>query len=259
MRPKPEAEIEKSPAPKPIRIVLVDDHIFMRELICTTLHQRPTHHKVLASVGTAVAAVGACAKFRPDLVILDINLPDRSGMAIIPKIKRVSPGTHVLLCTAYPTTDRLVEALRAGAKGFVEKTNTWEDFLGAIDRVGRGEQYFSSKSSGVKPLSRAALAQRARRYVGIALSPREVEVLKLIAGGGTSKEIAGKLFISAATVETHRANVMSKINVRNVAGLVLYAFQHGLVEGQPQPSPPSARRVKRVASAARGGRKRKSR
>lgn len=217
-------------ADRPIRIVVVDDHIFMRELISSTLNREGDRYQVVASVGTAKAAIAACQEFLPELLILDINLPDQSGIDIVPEIKRLSPETHVLLCTAYPTEDRLVEALRAGAKGFVEKTNTWDDFLGAVDRVGRGEQYFSSSSSGVTPLSRAALAARPKRYVGIALSRREEEVLRHIALGGTSKEIAGKLFISVATVETHRTNLMSKLGVRNVAGLVLYAFQHGLVE-----------------------------
>ena len=149
---------------------------------------------------------------------------------VVPAIKRVSPDTNVLLCTAFPTDDRLVDAFRTGAKGFVEKTNTWDDFLGAVDRVGRGEQFFSSKSSGVRPLPREKLEQRRRRYVGVPLSPRELEVFRLIALGSTSKEIAAKLFISAATVETHRTNLMSKLGVRNVAGLVLYAFQNGLLD-----------------------------
>ncbi len=215
---------------RPIRIVVVDDHIFLRELICTTLDRQGDRYQVVASVGTAAAALEASREFLPDLLILDINLPDQNGLDIVPEIRRLSPETHVLLCTAYPTEDRLVDALRAGAKGFVEKTNTWDDFLGAVDRVGRGEQYFSSKSSGVTPLSRAALAARPKRYVATTLSRREQEVLRHIALGETSKEIAGKLFISVATVETHRTNLMSKLGVRNVAGLVLYAFQHGLVE-----------------------------
>jgi DNA-binding NarL/FixJ family response regulator len=235
MSQRPEAGT-KPPTKRPIRIVVVDDHIFMRDLISATLSRQPTCYTVLASVGTAGAAIRACQEFEPDLLILDINLPDQSGIDAIPEIKRVSPQTHILLCTAFPTIDRLGEALLAGAKGFVEKTNTWDDFLGAVNRVGRGEQYFSSKSSGVTPLSRAALEQRSKRYVGTPLSPRESEVIRLIAQGCTSKEIASKLFISVATVETHRTNLMSKLGVRNVAGLVLYAFQTGLVETEPMRS-----------------------
>lgn len=230
MKSKPFGGKKEVLAPRSIRIVVVDDHIFMRDLIAATLKRQGERYDVVDSVGTAAAAISACKKLAPDLLILDINLPDQSGMDIVPEIMRVSPATHVLLCTAFPTADRLVEALRAGAKGFVEKTNSWDDFLGAVDRVGRGEQYFSSKSSGITPLSRTALTQQPKRYPGTALSPREHQVLRLIALGGTSKEIARQLFISVATVETHRTNLMSKLGVRNVAGLVLYAFQRGLVK-----------------------------
>ncbi len=213
-----------------MRIVIVDDHAFMRELICATLARQGDSYEVVASVGTAAAAIAACEEHSPNLLILDINLPDQNGIDIVPEILRISPGTHVLLCTAYPTEDRLVDALRAGAKGFVEKTNSWDDFIGAVDRVGRGEQYFSSKSSGITPLPRAVVTPRPKRYIGTPLSPREQEILRFIAHGNTSKEIATRLFISAATVETHRTNLMSKIGVRNVAGLVLYAFQNGLIQ-----------------------------
>ena len=230
MRPRTAAQADQVIAFRPMRIVVVDDHIFMRDLITATLNRQETHYSVVASVGNAAEAIEACKKFNPDLLILDINLPDQSGIDVVPAIKRVSPETNVLLCTAFPTEDRLADALRAGAKGFVEKTNTWDDFLGAVDRVGRGEQFFSSKSSGVTPLPRETLEQRKQRYVGAPLSPREREVFRLIALGSTSKEIAAKLFISVATVETHRTNLMSKLRVRNVAGLVLYAFQNGLLD-----------------------------
>jgi len=213
-----------------MRIVVVDDHIFMRDLMTSTLNRQEANYSVVASVGKAAEAIEACRKYKPELLILDINLPDRSGIDIVPEIKRVSPETNVLLCTAFPTEDRLGAAFRTGAKGFVEKTNTWDDFLRAGDRVGRGEQFFSSQSSGIKPFSGEVVEQRKRRYIGVPLSPREVEVVRLIALGSTSKEIATKLFISPATVETHRTNLMSKLGVRNVAGLVLYAFQYGLVD-----------------------------
>ena len=230
MRVKAAPQPEKVIAFKPMRIVVVDDHRFMRDLMTSTLNRQEANYSVVASVGTAAEAIEACKEFSPDLMILDINLPDQSGIDVVPAIKSVCPETHVLLCTAFPTEDRLGDAFRAGAKGFVEKTNSWDDFLHAVDRVGRGEQYFCSQSSGIKPFSRETLEQRKRRYIGAPLSPREHEVIRLIALGSTSKEIASRLFISVATVETHRTNLMSKLGVRNVAGLVLYAFQYGLLD-----------------------------
>ncbi|MEP6820983.1 MAG: response regulator transcription factor [Chthoniobacterales bacterium] len=236
MRSNSAANADQVKTSAPLRIVVVDDHVFMRELISTTLDRQGARYAVVASVGTAAEAIAASAKFFPDLVILDINLRDQSGIDIVPAIHRASANTHVLLCTAFPTEDRLVDALRAGAKGFVEKTNTWDDFLGAVDRVGRGEQYFSSKSSGVTPLPREELAKK-KPSLGVPLSRREREVISLIAQGSTSKEIAAKLFISVATVDTHRTNVMGKVGVRNVAGLVLYAFQHRIVGTEAQTAP----------------------
>ena len=213
-----------------LRVVVVDDHIFMRDLITSTLGRQEDRYVVVASVGTAGAAISACQSLTPDLVILDINLPDQNGIDAVPAIREASPETHVLLCTAFPSEDRIIDALQVGAKGFVEKTNTWDDFLVAVDRVGRGEQYFCAKSAGVVPMKNATPVPQANGTTRTVLSPREQEVIRLIAAGCTSKEIASKLFISAATVDTHRTNLMSKLGVRNVASLVLYAFQRGLVD-----------------------------
>jgi DNA-binding NarL/FixJ family response regulator len=237
MRSKTSAADDKEATLPPVRIVVVDDHVFMRELISTTLSRQSARYLVLASVGTGAAAIAACEEFRPDLLILDINLPDKNGIEAVPEIKRVSPRTHVLLCTAHPTEDRIVDSLRVGARGFVEKTNSWDDFLVAVDRVARGDQYFSSKSSGVLPLKIASAPESSNPTARSLLSPREQEVLRLIAQGCTSKEIAGKLFISVATVETHRTNLMTKLGVRNVASLVLYAFQNGLTENAVNAAP----------------------
>ncbi len=216
-----------------VRIVVVDDHLFMRELITAMLTRQDGAYKVVAEESDAAGAIRACAEHAPDLVILDINLPDISGIDAVPRIKQASPATRILLCTAYVTDDRILDALRSGAHGFVEKTNTWKDFSDAIDRVSRGEHYFSSHHSnellGVTPPGRDAIAPGST----VALSPREKEVLTAIAEGSTSKEIATKLGISVATVDTHRANLMSKLHIRNVAGLVVLAFRAGLVTLQP--------------------------
>jgi DNA-binding NarL/FixJ family response regulator len=230
MRPHEPATTPLNPAPTPIRIVVADDHVFMRELIAGMLSRQKDRYIVVAAVGTAAEAITTCREFQPHLVILDVNLPDENGIEAVPAIKRASPSTHVLLCTAFPTEDRILDALRVGAKGFVEKTNTWDDFQVAVDRVARGDQYFCSKTTGIMPRTTGVSAPSPTRVTRANLSAREQEVIKLIACGSTSKEIASKLFISPATVETHRTNLMTKLGTRNVAGLVLYAFQHGLVD-----------------------------
>jgi len=116
-----------------------------------------------------------------------------------------------------------------GAHGFVEKTNTWDEFLQAVERVSHGEYYFCYHNAGIAPESRRWQKTKPSSR-GLPLTAREKEIIAFIAQGLTSKEIAAKLHISCATVETHRTNLMTKLGVRNVAGLVPYAFRTGLVE-----------------------------
>ena len=211
------------PAPNTLenrqRVAVVDDHAFMRDLIARELNRSEKRYNVVASVGTAADAVAVCRRLTPHLLVLDINLPDRTGVAAVPDIRRASPRTRILLCTAHPKDEWLDEASRCGADGFVEKTNTWDEFLTAVDRVSRGQRYFCAE---VAPRKSRNTESKLR------LTPREEEILKLIARGLTTKEIAAQLFISIPTVETHRANLMTKTGGRNVAGLVRFAMDVGL-------------------------------
>jgi DNA-binding NarL/FixJ family response regulator len=208
----------------------------MRDLIGSTLRRCGGVYDVVAEVGTAEAAIDCCARFLPNLVILDVHLPDRSGIDAVADMKRLSPSTRILLCTAYASHERFEESLSSGADGFVEKTNTWDEFLDAVHRVSRGERYFSSRPSrDAATPKREALPLT--RHAQLQLSRREGEVLRLICNGDTTKEIAQKLSISVPTVETHRAKLMAKFGVRNAAGLVARAFQAGLIEPADNQAP----------------------
>lgn len=215
-------------ARQPISVVVVDDHRFMRDVISAMLARQEGRYKVVAEKGDAETAIEACREYSPDLVVLDINLPGASGIDAVPEIRRIAPKTRILLCTAFVDDDRVIEALRSGADGFVEKTNTWEDFIEAVQRVSRGEHFFRSQGNPTPPGRNGEPAGAPP----IRLSPREKQVLTLIARGDSSKEIATKLHIGVGTVETHRTNMMAKLNVRNVAGLVSYAFRSRLVSLQ---------------------------
>lgn len=218
----PEARVrEIAPTTHP-RIAVVDDHVFMRDLISRQLMRSNSDYEVVAAVGTAADAITVCRKLRPSLLVLDINLPDRTGVSAVADIRRASPATRILLCTAFPREDWFAEASRCGADGFVEKTNSWDDFMTAVDRVNRGQRYFCSGGAVTSRLAQDKSSSTAR------LSPREREILKMIAEGLTTKEIAAKLFISVPTVETHRSNLMTKTGARNVAGLVRFAVDSGV-------------------------------
>lgn len=142
---------------EPVRIVVVDDHRFMRELISAMLARQSGRYNVVAEHGDARTAIRACEELEADLLILDINLPDLSGIEAVPKIKKLAANTRILLCTAFVTDERVIDALRCGADGFVEKTNTWNDFVEAIEHVSNGEHYFRAQSSPAlaEPLRRA--------------------------------------------------------------------------------------------------------
>ena len=215
--------------------MVVDDHVFMRELICRALSRESSHYEVLAQAGSAAEAIAACERHRPDLLVLDINLPGRDGIDAVADVKRASPRTRVLLCTAFATEDRIADSMRCGADGFVEKTNTWDEFLAAVDHVSKGERYFHSSFGAGAPAAAETRPAQPAADREPALSPREREVLTGIAEGSTSKEIAAKLHISVQTVETHRSNLMSKLDVHNVAGLVLFAVRNGYIKLPPAP------------------------
>lgn len=214
-------------------IAVVDDHAFMRDLITSMLRCQDGRYEVVAEGGDIRSAIAACTQAQPDLLVLDINLPDGSGIDAVPHLKRVSPRTRILLCTADASESRIIDALRSGAQGFVEKTNTWHAFVEAIDRVAAGQHYFSAESSAVLTDRRDANAAPDKRRAA-ALSPRETEVLQLVAKGRTSKEVAQQLGICVGTVDVHRANLMKKLHIRNVAGLVAFAFQAGLIAVAPK-------------------------
>ena len=210
-------------------VVVVDDHRFMRELISRKLDGHEGRFKVVAEGGDIRTAVEACKRCKPHLVILDINLPDGSGIDAVSKIKHNCPTVRVLLCTAYVADDRVVEALRSGADGFVEKTNSWAEFIEAVDRVSRGERYFYAKAvDETLPAGPAVRYKSAMTKVGT-LSNRELEVLKLVANGRSSKEVASALGVSVGTINVHRANLMKKLGTNNIATLVTFAFRVGLV------------------------------
>lgn len=124
--------------------MVADGWLLLRNLLTVSLNRHSARYEVVAAVETAPEAIAACATQQPDLLILDLELQEKSGLRVVPALRQAAPGTRLLLCTAHPTASQLLEAWRSGAGGFVEKTNTWDEFQEAVDRVGRGEQYFSS-------------------------------------------------------------------------------------------------------------------
>ena len=188
--------------------------------------------ELVAEASTAAEALSICQRLTPDLLLLDVELAGKNAVALVPEIKRIAPSTRILFyCTEAREAD-VLKAMRAGVDGFLEKTCSRSDFLQAVDRLTNGDNYMCPNTINMVAKSlRGSATQKERGGDGHPeLTRREKEILALVAGGDSSKEIAKKLFLSVSTVETHRANVMTKIGARNVAQLIHYGFQTGLVK-----------------------------
>jgi two-component system, NarL family, response regulator NreC len=212
-----------------IRVFLTDDHTLFRQGIRTLLASEPDI-EIAGESGNAAEAVEKSAEVRPDVVLLDISMPGLSSFQAIPQIHRMRPETKVLLLTMYDDEDYLAEGMEAGANGYILKDSPAEQLVPAIREVHRGGSYMSPRMLAhlVDDFrSRARSAHPVPRFD--TLTNREKEVLKLLAEGNSVKEIAGELDLSLKTVETHKFNLMRKLDIHNKAQLVQYAIQKKII------------------------------
>jgi len=200
--------------------VLVDDHAVVRAGIRLVLEGAP-EIEVVGEAGTEERAVVLGLAHQPDVLVLDVLLPGKGGLALIPDLLEVSPQSRVLMLTSNAEPGTVERALEAGATGYSIKRASDTDLIAAVQAVAAGSSY-------VHPELGAALAAGRKAGVG-PLSPRELDVLRLIALGHTNHEIAKQLFISTRTTEMHRANVMRKLHFDTRAQIVNYALANGLI------------------------------
>jgi DNA-binding NarL/FixJ family response regulator len=203
------------------RILLVEDHAVVRAGLRLVL-DRAEDIEVVGEAGSADRAVALAHAHRPEVILLDVLLPGKDGIAAIPELLEVSPASRVLMLSSSADADTVRQALDAGATGYSLKRATDADVLTAIRTVAEGTSY-------VHPELGASLAQTDRPFRHGPLSPRELEVLRLVALGHTNKEISDKLCISTRTTEMHRANIMRKLQLDTRAQLVNYALASGLI------------------------------
>jgi DNA-binding NarL/FixJ family response regulator len=207
-----------------ICILVVDDHPIVRQGLVAALEDEPDF-AVVGAAGSAEEALALAANLRPDVVLLDLELPGMSGVAAIPRLLDASPATRVLIFTAYDTEERVLGALRAGAKGYLLKGATAAEIAGAVRAVAGG-------GSALEPRIAARLVTEmsAPRSAARHLTTREREVLRLIAAGQSGKQIARALGISERTVKFHTTALMRKLGADNRAQAVALALQRGLID-----------------------------
>ncbi|MEV7085937.1 response regulator transcription factor [Streptomyces sp. NPDC093085] len=213
----------------PTRILLADDHALVRRGVRLILDNEPDL-TVVGEAGDGAEAIELARAERPDLVILDIAMPRLTGLQAARELSRLQPETRILMLTMYDNEQYFFEALKAGASGYVLKSVADRDLVEACRAAMRDEPFLYP--GAVTALIRNYL-DRVRQGDSIpesAITPREEEILKLVAEGHTSKEIAGLLLISAKTVERHRANLLQKLGLRDRLELTRYAIRAGLIE-----------------------------
>ncbi|MCK9486218.1 MAG: response regulator transcription factor [Dehalococcoidia bacterium] len=213
-----------------IRLLVADDHALLRQALRMLLEAQPGL-EVVGEATNGRDAVEAAERLAPDVVLMDMVMPGLNGIDATRQIVKRSPSTRVLILTAYLEDERLLQALRAGASGYVVKNSDMEELLLAIQSVRRGNTYFSTSVS--EEISVNDVLMQAKQPEGKTgydtLTPREREVLQLIAEGLSNQAIADELVISVKTVEAHRAHIMTKLHAKNRTDLIRYAIRRGLV------------------------------
>ena len=205
-----------------IRLLVVDDHPIVRQGLTAALQDEPDF-EVVAAVGSAEEALEVAWRLAPDLVLLDLELPELGGIEAIPRLLASSPDTKILVFTAYDTDEQVLEAIRSGAKGYLLKGATAAELSQAIRAIARGGSVL-----GPPVAAKLVAAVGAPRGAG-RLSGREREVLRLIADGLPGKQIAQELGISERTVKFHTASLLRKLGADNRAQAVALAAQRGLL------------------------------
>jgi len=207
-----------------LRIILAEDHTIVLEGLRALLEKEG--FEIVGEAQDGRSAVELAAKFKPDIAILDIAMPALNGVDAAREILRASPDTRTILLTIHEDNQYVVEALRAGVSGYLLKTKAASDLVQAIKEVSRGGLYLSPGLS--RDVVKSFLENK--EIKADPLSPREREVLQLIAEGKTTKEVGAILGISVKTAESHRTRIMEKLGIHETATLVRYAIRQGVIQ-----------------------------
>jgi DNA-binding NarL/FixJ family response regulator len=214
-----------------IRVLVVDDHDIVRYGIVSAL-RLSDRVDVVAQAATAVEALTEYERLRPDVVLMDISMPDLSGIEVCERIRHRFPETRVLFLTMHQSPEYVNQALKAGACGYLLKTAGVPEIVSAIEEAHAGNRVFSEPVEKLMAQQYARVAVQTGNREAIEplrLTRRELEILRHIVDGDTSQRIADILHISPRTVEAHRANLMQKLGLKNTAALVKFAIASGLV------------------------------
>ena len=213
---------------RPIKVLLADDHFLVRQGLRTSLSEYP-QIEIVGEASNGREAVDKAQRLAPDVVLMDINMPDMNGLEATAALRKRGSGARVLALTVHNNKQYILQIIRSGAQGYVLKDTSPDELVRGIQAVQNGEAFFSPSVSGVVlQLLRDENRASARNSENVPLTPREAQIVKLVATGKTNKEIASELNVNVRTVETQRYQLMRRINVRNAAELTRFAIERGL-------------------------------
>ncbi|HXX45183.1 MAG TPA: response regulator transcription factor [Candidatus Acidoferrales bacterium] len=227
MARKPAAIEEEQAFAPPYRVMVVDDHTVVRLGLRALVQSQPGVELCCEAV-TGEEAIELAKQCKPDLVILDLTLAEKNGLEVLEAIRAEMPETEVLVLTMHFSEEIAREALRLGAIGYVLKSDADTDLLAAVDNARHHQPFFTSRLAAT--MAQNFVSPQAGGDGGNTLTPRETEVVRLLASGRSNKEVAGDLKVSTRTVESHRHHIMKKMGFGNFSELVKFAVRNDLVE-----------------------------
>jgi len=215
---------------KKIRILIADDHTIFRQGLKMLLEQE-NDLEVVGEAGDGAETIKLAKKLKPDIALLDIAMPKMDGIEVAKKLKKILPQLKVIVLTSYADDQFLFEFLKLGVSGFVLKDSASQELIYSIRKTKEGMAFLDPSVSKKVMEKFTQVTGGKKDFINYGkLSDREKEVLQLVAEGKSTKEVAGKLYISPKTVENHRANIMKKLDIHDRMGLTKYALRLGLID-----------------------------
>ncbi len=211
-----------------IKVFVADDHKLFRDGLISLL-KKSDEIEIIGEASSGQETIDKISKLNPDVALIDITMPELNGIEVIKRIKKYNPKIKILVISMHADPFFVINSFKAGACGYMLKEDSFESLIDAIKMIKLGKKFVSSSLESMPIFQKIYFSQNDDKKIDNILSPREIEILQLIAEGYTNQKIADTLCISVRTVDTHRKKIMNKLGIHNTAGLVKYAIKHRII------------------------------